>query len=56
MKWPLEDKPDTDELLEADLLRLISRTQGGLFGLDIAPEYGRPDVDIVTRTLNSYRQ
>ena len=52
--WPLEDKldPDTDELPEADHARLVKRTQEmGLYGLDIPPEYGGPDVDIVTRTL-----
>ncbi|HKK17199.1 MAG TPA: acyl-CoA dehydrogenase family protein, partial [Opitutales bacterium] len=52
--WPLEDKldPDTDELPPEDYERLTRRTQEmGLFGLDIPPEYGGPDVDIVTRTL-----
>ena len=52
--WPLEDKldPDTDELPEADYERLVKRTQEmGLYGLDIPPEFGGPDVDIVTRTL-----
>ena len=45
--WPLEDSldPDTDELPEADYERLVKRTQEmGLYGLDIPPEFGGPDV------------
>jgi len=52
--WPLEDKldPDTDELDPDDFARLTAKTQEmGLFGLDIPPEFGGPDIDIVTRTL-----
>ena len=44
--------PDADELEEPDRLRLIEKTKEmGLYGLDIPPEYGGPDIDLVTRTL-----
>ncbi len=44
--------PDADELEAADKARLIELTRAmGLYGLDIPPEYGGPDIDIVTRTL-----
>jgi alkylation response protein AidB-like acyl-CoA dehydrogenase len=44
--------PDADELEAADKARLIEKTKAmGLYGLDIPPEYGGPDIDIVTRTL-----
>ena len=52
--WAMEDKldPDTDELPADDFARLTARTEEmGLFGLDIPPEFGGPDIDIVTRTL-----
>ena len=51
---PLELKldPDADALDTADRDRLISKTKEmGLYGLDIPPEYGGPDIDLVTRTL-----
>ena len=51
---PLELKldPDSDALDTADRERLISKTKEmGLYGLDIPPEYGGPDIDLVTRTL-----
>ena len=51
---PLELKldPDADALDPADRDRLISKTKEmGLYGLDIPPEYGGPDIDLVTRTL-----
>ena len=51
---PLETHldPDADELPTADKTRLIEKTQAmGLYGLDIPPEYGGPDIDLVTRTL-----
>ena len=51
---PLELKldPDADALDAADRDRLISMTKEmGLYGLDIPPEYGGPDIDLVTRTL-----
>ena len=51
---PLEQHldPDADELEEPDRLRLIEKTKEmGLYGLDIPPEYGGPDIDLVTRTL-----
>lgn len=51
---PLEQNldPDADELEESDRLRLIDKTKEmGLYGLDIPPEYGGPDIDLVTRTL-----
>ena len=50
---PLEQHldPDADELEEQDRLRLIETKEMGLYGLDIPPEYGGPDIDLVTRTL-----
>ena len=51
---PLELKldPDADALNTPDRDRLISKTREmGLYGLDIPPEYGGPDIDLVTRTL-----
>jgi alkylation response protein AidB-like acyl-CoA dehydrogenase len=51
---PLEAKldPDADTLEPEDYARLSAKTREmGLFGLDIPPEYGGPDVDLVTRTL-----
>ena len=51
---PLELKldPDADALDAADRDLLISKTKEmGLYGLDIPPEYGGPDIDLVTRTL-----
>ena len=44
--------PDADELPEIEQQRLIEKTKAmGLYGLDIPPEYGGPDIDLVTRTL-----
>ena len=44
--------PDGDELAPEDQARLIEKTKAmGLYGLDIPPEYGGPDIDLVTRTL-----
>ena len=44
--------PDADELPEADRLRLTEKTRAmGLYGLDIPPEFGGPEIDLVTRTL-----
>ncbi len=51
---PLEDglDPDADSLPPDDHERLAGRVaEMGLYGLDIPPEFGGPDVDIVTRTL-----
>ena len=51
---PLEDNLDPDEdTLPPELFdRLVKKTKEmGLFGLGIPPEYGGPDVDIMTRTL-----
>ena len=51
---PLEQNldPDADELEDEDRLRLVAKTKEmGLYGLDIPPEYGGPDIDLVTRTL-----
>jgi len=51
---PLEDSldPDADALPPEDHARLTGKVkQMGLYGLDIPPEYGGPDIDIVTRTL-----
>lgn len=44
--------PDGSELAPADHDRLVAMVQAmGFYGLDIPPEYGGPDIDIVTRTL-----
>ncbi|MEZ5559134.1 MAG: acyl-CoA dehydrogenase family protein [Pseudomonadales bacterium] len=51
---PLELKldPDADELPAEDKARLVAMTREmGLYGLDIPPEYGGPELDLVTRTL-----
>ena len=48
----LDLDPDADRLAEADRERLIGMTRDmGLYGLDIPPEYGGPEIDLVTRTL-----
>lgn len=44
--------PDASELDPADHDRLVAKVKAmGFYGLDIPPEYGGPDIDIVTRTL-----
>jgi len=44
--------PDADTLDPKDQAQLIEKTQSmGLYGLDIPPDYGGPDIDLVTRTL-----
>ncbi|MXX29566.1 MAG: cyclohexanecarboxyl-CoA dehydrogenase [Gammaproteobacteria bacterium] len=44
--------PDADELPDADRERLTEKTRAmGLYGLDIPPEFGGPEIDLVTRTL-----
>ncbi|MEE4280982.1 MAG: acyl-CoA dehydrogenase family protein, partial [Pseudomonadales bacterium] len=44
--------PDADELAPDDKARLIEKTKEmGLYGLDIPPAYGGPEIDLVTRTL-----
>jgi alkylation response protein AidB-like acyl-CoA dehydrogenase len=44
--------PDADELPAADYTRLVERVKAmGLYGLDIPPQYGGPEIDLVTRTL-----
>jgi acyl-CoA dehydrogenase len=51
---PLEIKldPDADELPAEDQDRLTAIVKDmGLYGLDIPPEYGGPELDMVTRTL-----
>ena len=48
----LDLDPDADELERDDRERLIEKTKVmGLYGLDIPPEYGGPEIDLVTRTL-----
>src|SRR5580700_575115 len=52
--WPLELKldPDASRLEAKDHERLVGMTRAvGLYGLGIPPEFGGPDVDIVTQTL-----
>jgi acyl-CoA dehydrogenase len=51
---PLEQNldPDADELEGPDRARLVQKTRAmGLYGLDIPPEFGGPELDLVTRTL-----
>ena len=44
--------PDGSELNPEDHARLVAQVrQMGFYGLDIPPEYGGPEVDLVTRTL-----
>jgi len=44
--------PDASELEPHDRDRLVAQVRDmGFYGLDIPPEYGGPDIDIVTRTL-----
>ncbi|MEK9819241.1 MAG: acyl-CoA dehydrogenase family protein [Pseudomonadales bacterium] len=44
--------PDADELPTEDYERLCEKTKAmGLYGMDIPPEYGGPELDLVTRTL-----
>jgi len=48
----LDLDPDADEIEAADRARLIEKTKAmGLYGLDIPPAFGGPDIDLVTRTL-----
>ncbi len=48
----LDLDPDADELERDDRDRLVEKTKSmGLYGLDIPPEYGGPEIDLVTRTL-----
>ena len=51
---PLEDNldPDADEVSPEKLVELIEKTKEmGLHGLDTPPEYGGPDINLVTRCL-----
>ena len=51
---PLEEHldPDADELPAEDYNRLVEQVKAmGLYGLDTPPEYGGPDIDLVTRCL-----
>jgi len=51
---PLEENldPDADELPPEELERLVAIVKEmGLYGLDTPPEYGGPDIDLVTRSL-----
>ena len=44
--------PDADELEPEARARLVEKTRAmGLYGLDIPPAYGGPEIDLVTRTL-----
>ena len=52
--WPLEARldPDASRIDAQDRDRLTAITKGmGLYGLGIPPEFGGPDIDIVTQTL-----
>ena len=51
---PLEDTldPDADEVAPEVLAGLVAKTKEmGLYGLDTPPEYGGPDINMVTRVL-----
>ena len=51
---PLEDNldPDADEVAPEVLAGLVAKTKEmGLYGLDTPPEYGGPDINMVTRVL-----
>ena len=51
----LDLDPDADELERDDRERLIEKTKAmGLYGLDIPPEYGGPEIDLFTRTLMAF--
>ena len=44
--------PDADEVPPDELARLVAITKEmGLYGLDTPPEYGGPDIGLVTRSL-----
>lgn len=48
----LDLDPDASELPAEERERLIGLTRGmGLYGLGIPPEYGGPEIDLVTQTL-----
>lgn len=48
----LDLDPDADALKPEDHERLVNMTREmGLYGLGIPPEYGGPEIDLVTRTL-----
>ncbi|TDJ35190.1 MAG: cyclohexanecarboxyl-CoA dehydrogenase [Gammaproteobacteria bacterium] len=48
----LDLDPDADSLKVEDRTRLVEKTKAmGLYGLDIPPVYGGPELDLVTRTL-----
>ena len=48
----LQLDPDADELAPEDRERLVEKTKAmGLYGMDIPPEYGGPELDLTTRTL-----
>jgi acyl-CoA dehydrogenase len=47
--------PDADEVAPEDFERLVAKTKSmGLYGLDTPPEYGGPEIDVVTRTLMAF--
>ena len=51
---PLEKDldPDADEVDHDTYVKLVEKTKAmGLYGLDTPPEYGGPDIGMVTRTL-----
>ena len=44
--------PDADEVDHDTYAKLVEKTKAmGLYGLDTPPEYGGPDISMVTRTL-----
>ncbi len=48
----LDLDPDADELAVSDAARLTAKVKEmGLYGLDIPPQYGGPEIDLTTRTL-----
>ncbi len=52
--WPLEEDldPDADEVSPETLAKLSEKIKEmGLYGLDTPPEYGGPEIDLMTRSL-----
>ena len=49
----LDLDPDADEIEPADRARLIEKTKAmGLYGLDIPPAFGGPDIDLVLSLIH----
>ena len=54
---PLENDldPDADEVDQDTYAKLVEKTKAmGLYGLDTPPEYGGPDISMVTYTYSNW--